>query len=146
MTAPLARVGVVSREPIPVRVIRYGCPSCGRRASSRSRAGEHMARCWWDPANRACKTCAHFRPEEDACGCVPSCNWGNSGQSVHEHCAKGVDLSGRPACVRCGGFGSVLVSGAASECGDCGGEGAEVKPGPIVHCAEWAMRPEAERG
>jgi hypothetical protein len=117
MTAPLAGAAQMLREPIPVRVIRYGCPSCGRRASSKSRAREHMARCWLDPANRGCKTCANFNPAEDACGCEPGCNWGNSGESVREHCGKGVDLSGDPA---------------------------EVKPGPIVHCPEWELRSERD--
>lgn len=135
----------VLREPIPVRVTRYACPSCARTASSKSRAREHMNRCWRDPANRGCKTCAHFSAAEDACGCEPGCNWGNSGESVREHCARGVDLTGRPACTRCGGFGSTIVNGGASECGDCGGDGVEVKAGPIVHCGEWEPQAEVDQ-
>lgn len=132
------------REPIPVRVIRYGCPSCARTASSKSRARDHMSRCWHDPANRGCKTCAHFNADADACGCEPGCNWGNGGESVREHCAKGVDLTGRPACARCGGGGLLFEMGAATECQTCAGDGAEVKPGPIVHCPEWELRAEVD--
>ena len=49
-------------EPIRVEVVRYRCPHCPRTHSSRSRAGEHMSRCWWNPQARGCKTCAHFAP------------------------------------------------------------------------------------
>jgi len=51
MTAPL--------EPIRKMVPRWGCPSCGHTQSSSTRIREHMARCWADPANRACRTCTH---------------------------------------------------------------------------------------
>ena len=49
-------------EPIVTVVKRYGCPTCGRTASRPGRAREHMARCWANPDNRACKTCKHFEP------------------------------------------------------------------------------------
>lgn len=53
-------------EPIVVLVKRYGCPTCGRTSSRPSRAKEHMARCWANPENRACKTCKHHdRDYED---------------------------------------------------------------------------------
>lgn len=92
-----------------------------------------MARCWHDPANRGCKTCAHFDP-----GDYPEPEVGYPG--TDERCTVGVGLSGRPACSRCGGFGSTIVGGGVSECGDCGGDGAEVKPGPVVRCPEWELR------
>jgi hypothetical protein len=138
VTAPLARVDIMAREPIPVRVVRYGCPSCGRTASSRSRTREHMSRCWWDPANRGCKTCRHFDEGDSA-------DWATGYQGSDEGCARGVDLSGRRGCARCGGDGLLLEMGGATECQTCAGDGAEVKPGPIVHCAEWEPRLEAAR-
>lgn len=123
---------VVSREPIPVRVTRYACPSCARTASSKSRTREHMSRCWRDPANRGCKTCRHFEPADSA-------DFETGYPGSPEGCGTGVDLSGRAACTRCGGHGTVIYGdGGVSECGDCAGDGAEVKPGPIVHCELWA--------
>jgi hypothetical protein len=97
--------------PIVLTVKRYRCPHCPRSHSSNGRAVAHMARCWFNPAARGCKTCVHFRAGADACGCEPGCNWGNGDQSVPEHCAAGVDLSGNSA---------------------------EVKPGPITGCPQWA--------
>lgn len=117
-------------EPIAVQVTRYRCPSCGRTANSRSRTREHMSRCWYSPENRGCKTCIHFDRGSHA---EPEVGY----PGTEEGCLKGVDLSGRPACVRCGGNGSTCSMGGASECGDCGGDGAEVKAGPIVHCDLW---------
>lgn len=84
MSAPLA--------PIPVRVTRYRCPSCNHRTSKKALTREHMRRCWWDPANRGCKTCANFEPNDccgmaDAYGCfTPMCPTGDS-------CAAGIDMA-----------------------------------------------------
>lgn len=130
-------------EPIPVRVTRYRCPHCVRSHSSRSGAVRHIARCWFNPDARGCKTCAHFEPADDACGCTPGCNWGNSGQSIPEGCAVGVDLTGRPACPDCKGVGSTVDAGSlgVSECVTCGGDAVEVKPGPIVGCPLWEAAP-----
>jgi hypothetical protein len=125
----------ILREPIPVRVTRYACPSCGRTASSKSGARKHMGRCWHDPANRGCKTCVYFNPGDSH---DPETGYPGS----DEHCMQGVDLSGCPACARCGGGGELFMGGGVSECGDCAGDGAEVKPGPIVHCDLWQIRPE----
>jgi hypothetical protein len=134
----------IIRAPIPLRVLRWRCPNCTRSASRPGRIHEHMACCWYIPENRGCMTCVHFEREPDACGCEPGCNWGNSGgEFVPERCAKGVDLSGRPACTECGGFGSTIASPSlgVSECGACGGDAAEVKAGPIIHCDLWQPNP-----
>jgi hypothetical protein len=99
-----------------------------------------MARCWQDPANRACKTCAHLDVGDYA---EPEVGY----PGREESCVKGIDLSGRPACTRCGGYGTTILPPdfGVSECGDCGGDGAEVKPGPIVHCEMWEPRAEVIR-
>lgn len=128
-------------EPIPFQVTRFRCTTCPRTSSSRTRTREHMGRCWFNPANRGCMTCIHFRREEDACGCEPGCNWGNSGQSIPEGCAKGVNLDGHPACQRCGG-GGFIGSGPdgvdlCPECDNSPDGRDEVKAGPIIHCEQW---------
>lgn len=66
-------------EPIPFTVTRFRCPTCPRTHASKARTREHMARCWFDQANRGCKTCAHFEPYSPA-GDEP------------ESCAVGIDL------------------------------------------------------
>ena len=139
--------------PIVLTVKRYQCPHCRRNHASRVRATNHMTRCWFNPDARGCKTCINFRAESDACGCEPGCNWGNSGQSIPEHCAAGVDLTGRPACAQCGGQNYVPTGEifrprfaapgrVMAQCAACNGDGAEVKPGPITGCPEWAPSPE----
>lgn len=126
----------MTAQPIAVRVTRYKCPSCSRTASTRARSSAHIARCWSNPEARGCKTCKNFEPAHDACGCEPGCNWG--GQPAPESCAVDVSLAGRPACEPCNGRGETFDEEfGASECQDCGGDGAEVKPGPIVHCEKW---------
>lgn len=79
-------------QPIPVTVVRFECPTCGHRASSKSRTREHMKRCWWDPENRGCKTCVNFERVRccgapDLYGCyVPACPTG-------DECAVGIDMT-----------------------------------------------------
>lgn len=111
-------------EPIPVMVRRFRCPFCPRGHASKARAVEHIGRCWSNPAARGCKTCRHFA------------GWDVYGEEV---CEQGVDLSGRPACERCGGYGDIPVGGdlGMTECPECTGDGAAVKAGPIVHCDQW---------
>ena len=104
-------------EPIPVRVTRYRCPHCPRGHSTRRRAVEHIARCWHNPDVKSCKTCKHFERNYDGYG---------------EDCNLGIDLSGRPACQRCYGM--------SAGCPECGGDGAEIRPGPIVDCEKWEAR------
>lgn len=132
MTAALS-----TSSPVAVRVTRYQCPPCGRTHSSKRRAVEHMGRCWQNPAARGCKTCKNFEPGHDACGCESGCNWG--GNPVTESCAAGVSLAGRPACGLCNGVGETFDRGTlgVSECAECGGDGAEIKPGPVVGCDQW---------
>lgn len=77
--------------PVTIRVTRYACPHCSRSRAKRQATIEHIGRCWKNPANRTCKTCIHFDPGGDACGCEPGCNWGSSGPEMPS-CAAGRDL------------------------------------------------------
>lgn len=77
--------------PIPITVRRFQCPHCRRTRGKKQAAVEHMGRCWKNPAVRACKTCAHFAPGGDACGCEPGCNWGSSGPDMPS-CGVGREL------------------------------------------------------
>jgi hypothetical protein len=109
-------------EPIPVHVTRYRCPHCARSASSKGRSREHIARCWRNPEAKGCKTCKHFDNTYD----------------YGDDCNVGVDLAGRPACAACAGRGAVLGDElGASECPECGGDGAAIRPGPITNCEKW---------
>lgn len=51
---------------------RWRCTHCHRSWASRSAATAHAGRCWYDPANRSCKTCVYFTPYriERADGCA----------------------------------------------------------------------------
>lgn len=110
-------------EPIPFVVTRWKCPHCNRGRSTRTATTEHMARCWRNPAARGCKTCKWFEVDYEG----------------GESCAQGISLEGRPQCARCGGFGSLAEppSFGVTECPECSGDAAEVKPGPIVGCYAW---------
>ena len=79
-------------EPIAVRVTRYRCPFCSRGHASRSRARDHVARCWLNPENRGCKTCAHHQPFGFEGHCIPgvACICGETA----EECRAGLDISG----------------------------------------------------
>lgn len=118
-------------EPIPVQVTRYRCPSCGRTANSRSRAREHMARCWLDPENRGCKTCRLFDQTMEG-----------------EFCGAGVNLAGKTHCKRCDGFGftpdGADVGHACPECDNDPDRRDEVKGGPIIRCAMWQIKDDEE--
>lgn len=79
--------------PVPVTVQRFECPFCKRRRSAKKAAAEHIARCWLNPAARACKTCAHFTDEPGGEPCIPGqacdCN------SAYQQCEAGVaDVAG----------------------------------------------------
>ncbi|GAA4085144.1 hypothetical protein [Actinomadura miaoliensis] len=50
-------------EPIAITVTRYLCPYCRRGHSKKAAAARHIARCWWSPAAKGCKTCALYEPE-----------------------------------------------------------------------------------
>ena len=120
----------MTAQPIAVTVTRHKCPFCSRTHSRPVRACEHMARCWFNPEAHGCKTCKHFEqdPGEPDVGLMGG-----------EGCGLGVSLAGRPTCVTCNGRGETFDLGTlgASECRECGGDGAEIKPGPIVHCEHW---------
>ena len=49
----------------PVRVTAFACPfKCGSRVQTKfSRAWEHLKKCFWNPARRACATCVHWVQE-----------------------------------------------------------------------------------
>lgn len=70
------RARLVDVVPQPVTVRRYRCPHCGHSRAKETAAKAHMARCWQNPAVRACKTCVHFEPYTPARGCWgdPYCN------------------------------------------------------------------------
>lgn len=130
----------MTAEPIPFRVLRYRCPTCPRTASSKARMVEHIGRCWLNPEARGCKTCKHFEPQ---------------GPENADGCRAGVDLTGRPACTGCGGanwlptgeiFRPRFAMGGPvyAQCPDCGGDGAEIKPGPIVGCDRWQAAPRCQ--
>lgn len=51
--------------PLAVRVTRYRCPACARSHATKQRCVEHIARCWYAPENRSCKTCTHFEIDDN---------------------------------------------------------------------------------
>ena len=78
--------------PVPVTVQRYECPFCKRRRSAKRTAAEHIARCWRNPAARACKTCEHWVNEPGGEPCFPGrhCDC-NSGYADCRAGVEGVD-------------------------------------------------------
>jgi hypothetical protein len=133
----------MSVEPEAIRVTRYRCPFCARSHSSRTRAVQHITRCWRNPAAHGCKTCAHYEPAEAG-------DWTIGDLGAAEGCGADVDLTGRSACGHCGGNNYVYTGetfrprfaapGAVmAQCPECKGNGAEVKPGPVVHCPLWEL-------
>lgn len=73
----------MSAEPVAIKVTRYRCPTCRRSWSSKKRTAEHAAMCAHAPENRACLTCEHFDPGEDATYEEPG---------HPEGCAQGLDV------------------------------------------------------
>lgn len=65
LTVALQASVAAAPDPLPLVVKRYQCPFCRRSRSARRAAEQHIARCWLNPAARACKTCAHFSNDED---------------------------------------------------------------------------------
>lgn len=76
--------------PEPITVKRWRCPFCRRSRSSRKATAEHIGRCWLNPANRTCKTCANYEYAAgggcDGLGPHFGCN------DSSEECTAGVDL------------------------------------------------------
>lgn len=62
--AETLREGGPGVQPERIQVTRWRCPHCGRSRANRADAARHMARCWYNPAARACKTCAHYEIDE----------------------------------------------------------------------------------
>jgi hypothetical protein len=51
---------------IKKKVWRYFCEFCKRKSAATPKPIQgHERTCWWNPARRACKTCAHYEREED---------------------------------------------------------------------------------
>jgi hypothetical protein len=57
--------------PIAVKVTRYACPFCARSRAKKTATEAHIGRCWFNPENRTCKTCAHFEDAETYEPCYP---------------------------------------------------------------------------
>jgi len=55
-----------------------------------------MTRCWHNPDNHACKTCAHYEPASSGCGDGPYCNC-----SSPEFCHVGVIIPADRLMIRC---------------------------------------------
>lgn len=109
--------------PIAVKVTRYRCPHCARSASSSTRCRKHMARCWYNPDGKGCKTCTFF-----------GVDW-----EFGDVCEAGVSLAGRPECTNCA-FGYVGDWDSGEVCPECNGKPEEIRPGPIVGCDKWESR------
>lgn len=74
-------------KPVAVIVRRFRCPFCNRSRAAKKTVQDHIARCWLNPATRACKTCAHFTSEPDGGYCLGTpcdCNRG------YQQCEAGV--------------------------------------------------------
>ena len=122
--------------PIALMVRRYQCPHCPHRRAKKATIVEHIGRCWHNPDARGCLTCRHYEPGTAS---EPEVGWPGTPPS----CDRGVSLDGRPVCPECNGYGTTFDGKTlgAMECGSCAGDGAEVKPGPVVHCHEWEAKP-----
>jgi hypothetical protein len=77
----------MSALPREITVTRWVCPFCHRGRSKRAATEAHIARCWRNPAAKACTTCVNFIRED----CEP-----DVGYPGGEYCAAGVDLSAGP--------------------------------------------------
>lgn len=97
--------------PIEITVKRHRCPHCGRSWHARARAVNHMGLCWNNPANRGCKTCKHFAPND---GDV------ETGVEDPEHCQLGLPLV------------SPCAAWCTTVCVDCPG-----RSGPVTNCELW---------
>lgn len=81
-------------EPIRRVMVRWQCPHCLCTRSKRRTMREHVARCWHNPAARACTTC-DFRVEASGDNGIegpfspPSClkNVSLSEHGVNVHCS-----------------------------------------------------------
>lgn len=66
-----------------VVVSRFRCPWCRCTWAKKPSAQAHIERCWFRPANQACKTCVHYEPGyNEPCEARPGCHC----QSLPEGC------------------------------------------------------------
>jgi hypothetical protein len=73
--------------PARITVVRWKCPHCSRSRSSRKAAVEHIGRCWFNPANRTCRTCEHWQGAVGPCG-----EYGCNGCGSEAFCRIGKEL------------------------------------------------------
>jgi hypothetical protein len=81
----------IEAAPVPVMVRRWRCPFCRQSRSAKKAAAAHVARCWRNPAARACFTCASLTQHPADYGrCFPGepCDCG----APFDECAQGIDL------------------------------------------------------
>lgn len=78
-------------EPIPIRVTRYKCPHCARSHSKKAACVGHIGRCWHNPENQSCATCAHWQAPGDGEQCIPGDNC--SCNRYPQACGAGEDLA-----------------------------------------------------
>ena len=76
-------------EPIPLEVTRYICPHCRRGHSKKLACSAHISRCFKNPENRSCKTCAYHERALPDIGYAPAepeaCARGN-GEAIPKGC------------------------------------------------------------
>lgn len=75
---------MTDEEIVAYPTIRYRCVWCKKSWASRSVAEKHLLRCWYRPASRGCKTCAHFVPAE--------AHYGRDEPGGPEYCSVGISL------------------------------------------------------
>ena len=80
-----------------IKLVRYVADGCGRRFASKKKCLEHevVCKCWSNPKNRACKTCAFayrekYNPEDGTGGDGFHCENPHN-NSEHSGAPEGVD-------------------------------------------------------
>lgn len=85
---------------LPVVVTRWKCPHCTFSRSKVAATEAHIDRCWHNPNNRGCRSCAHFeRAGGDSCDCDSNCMWGAT--SWPDHCTQGRELPDQRPIIGC---------------------------------------------
>lgn len=76
--------------PMAVVVKLWRCPCCGRKRAGKQAMVQHIARCWFNAENRACKTCVHrfelSRLDGPDAECGKHVDLGPSGRDVITNC------------------------------------------------------------
>jgi hypothetical protein len=87
--------------PVPLTVVRWQCPHCRRTSSKKATTQAHIGRCWHNPGNRGCKTCAYFEPAGGGAECEPGrpcrCNDYPESCAVEAASAENIPTTGCPA-------------------------------------------------